>query len=185
MSGFPCPSLGDLPDPGIEPVSPALQADSLPSEPQGRLRGHFFRPPACCADRLDSTTWSSSSNERPQGSSFRLQRTAGRAQPPAPPLPAPGHPALKEGLVVLPACLTPYLSGGPASGPYLPHLTATCGGPRPRVSHSIQPLMVSCVGPWLISTLWSPVHRVLQATCSEVSIHDTTVYFCQLSPRSL
>ena len=27
---LPCPSLGDLPDPGIEPVSPAWQADSLP-----------------------------------------------------------------------------------------------------------------------------------------------------------
>ena len=26
---------GDLPDPGIEPGSPALQADSLPSEPPG------------------------------------------------------------------------------------------------------------------------------------------------------
>ena len=29
------PSPGDLPDPGIEPGSPALQADSLPSEPPG------------------------------------------------------------------------------------------------------------------------------------------------------
>ena len=29
-SGLPCPSPGDLPDPGIEPVSPALQVDSLP-----------------------------------------------------------------------------------------------------------------------------------------------------------
>ena len=28
-------SPGDLPDPGIEPGSPALQADALPSEPQG------------------------------------------------------------------------------------------------------------------------------------------------------
>ena len=27
---------GDLPDPGIEPGSPALQADSLPSEPPGK-----------------------------------------------------------------------------------------------------------------------------------------------------
>ena len=27
------PSLGDLPDPGIKPGSPALQADSLPTEP--------------------------------------------------------------------------------------------------------------------------------------------------------
>ena len=32
-SGLPCPSLGDLPNPGIEPRSPALQADSFPSEP--------------------------------------------------------------------------------------------------------------------------------------------------------
>ena len=31
-SGLPCPSPGDLPDPGIEPWSPALQAESLPTE---------------------------------------------------------------------------------------------------------------------------------------------------------
>ena len=36
-SGLPCPSPGDLPDPGIEPRSPALQADALPSEPPGLL----------------------------------------------------------------------------------------------------------------------------------------------------
>ena len=34
-SGLPFPSPGDLPDPGIEPGSPALPADALPSEPQG------------------------------------------------------------------------------------------------------------------------------------------------------
>ena len=34
-SGLPFPSLGDLPNPGIEPRSPTLQADSLPAEPQG------------------------------------------------------------------------------------------------------------------------------------------------------
>ena len=28
--GLPFPSLGDLPDPGIEPMSPVLQEDSLP-----------------------------------------------------------------------------------------------------------------------------------------------------------
>ena len=37
-SGLTFPSLGDLPDPGIEPRSPALQADALPSEPPGLLR---------------------------------------------------------------------------------------------------------------------------------------------------
>ena len=35
-SGLPCPSPGDLPDPGIEPGSPALQANALPSEPPGK-----------------------------------------------------------------------------------------------------------------------------------------------------
>ena len=36
-SGLPFPSPGDLPDPGIEPRSPALQADALLSEPPGKL----------------------------------------------------------------------------------------------------------------------------------------------------
>ena len=36
-SGLPFPSPGDLPNPGIEPGSPALQADTLPSEPPGKL----------------------------------------------------------------------------------------------------------------------------------------------------
>ena len=35
-SGLPCPSPGDLPDPGMEPGSPALQANFLPSEPPGK-----------------------------------------------------------------------------------------------------------------------------------------------------
>ena len=33
-SGLPFPSPGDLPNPGIEPGSPTLQAVSLPTEPQ-------------------------------------------------------------------------------------------------------------------------------------------------------
>ena len=39
-SGQPFPSPGHLPHPGIEPRSPALQADSVPAEPQGK-------PPHC------------------------------------------------------------------------------------------------------------------------------------------
>ena len=34
--GQPFPSPGDLPDPGIEPRSPAVEADSLPAEPPGK-----------------------------------------------------------------------------------------------------------------------------------------------------
>ena len=37
-SGQPFPSPGDVPDPGIEPRSPTLQVDSLPSEPPGKPR---------------------------------------------------------------------------------------------------------------------------------------------------
>ena len=35
-SGLPFPSPGDLPNPGIKPRSPALQADALTSEPPGK-----------------------------------------------------------------------------------------------------------------------------------------------------
>ena len=38
-SGLPSPSPRDLPDPGIKPGSPALQAESLPSEPPGKPQG--------------------------------------------------------------------------------------------------------------------------------------------------
>ena len=48
-SGVPLPSPGDLPNPGIEPGSPVLQADALPSEPPGKLTSFDFicvTPPA-------------------------------------------------------------------------------------------------------------------------------------------
>ena len=35
-SGYPFSSLGDIPDTGIKSGSPALQADPLPSKPQGK-----------------------------------------------------------------------------------------------------------------------------------------------------
>ena len=44
LKWLPWPSPGDLSDPGIEPVAPALQADSLPLSRQGSpflfLEGH-------------------------------------------------------------------------------------------------------------------------------------------------
>ena len=43
-SGLPFPSPGDLPDLGIEPGSPALQADALPSE----LLGHILNTQETC-----------------------------------------------------------------------------------------------------------------------------------------
>ena len=37
-SGLPFPSPGDIPHPGIKPSSPALEADTLTSEPPGKTR---------------------------------------------------------------------------------------------------------------------------------------------------
>ena len=42
-SGLPFPSPGDLPDPSIEPRSPALQADSLPTELRGKPQKSSWR----------------------------------------------------------------------------------------------------------------------------------------------
>ena len=45
-SALPFSSPGDLPNPGIEPGSLALQADSLPSEPQASLTTHVWEAKA-------------------------------------------------------------------------------------------------------------------------------------------
>ena len=42
-NGLPFPSPGDLPDPGIELWSPALQADSSPSEPPGKSTDKLYK----------------------------------------------------------------------------------------------------------------------------------------------
>ena len=43
IGGCPFPSPGDLPNPGIEPRSPALRADSLPAEPPGKPRTYVSK----------------------------------------------------------------------------------------------------------------------------------------------
>ena len=42
-SGLPCPPPGDLPDPGIKPLSPALKADSLLLNHQGSPHGRIHK----------------------------------------------------------------------------------------------------------------------------------------------
>ena len=77
-SGLPFPSLGDLPDSGIEPKSPALEADASTSEPPGLMVTAFKRAYAtrcyhsqgCCIQCPDPTA----ANHRP-----------------TPPPEAPGH----------------------------------------------------------------------------------------------
>ena len=54
-SGLPFPPLGDLPDPGIEPGSPALEADALTSEPHQDCPGcSVGKESACSAGDLSS-----------------------------------------------------------------------------------------------------------------------------------
>ena len=50
-SVLPFPSPGNLPDPGMEPRSPALQADAILSEPPGNTRVHHAK---CLAGRSTS-----------------------------------------------------------------------------------------------------------------------------------
>ena len=45
-SELPFPSPGDLPDPGIKPMSPALQADSLPLSHLGSPKGRWAKWPS-------------------------------------------------------------------------------------------------------------------------------------------
>ena len=63
-SRLPFPSPGDIPDPGIEPWSPALQMDSLPSEPQCsfsiNLRKDYKMLKISIIFRLLRLTWSGS-----------------------------------------------------------------------------------------------------------------------------
>ena len=57
-SGLPFPSPGDLPNPGIKPESPALQADALPSQPPGKppssicVQKCFFEYPLLVSDTV-------------------------------------------------------------------------------------------------------------------------------------
>ena len=42
LEWVPFPSPGDFPDPAIEPGSPTLQADALPSEPPGKPKINLY-----------------------------------------------------------------------------------------------------------------------------------------------
>ena len=64
-SGLPFPSPGDLPNPGTEPESPALQADALSSDPDsipglGRSPGDGNGNPlqySCLQNPMDGEAW--------------------------------------------------------------------------------------------------------------------------------
>ena len=71
-SGLPFPSLGDLNDPGIEPGSPELQADALPTELQGKpvcvYIPHFLKPIGSSVGDI---------GQRGQASSYKMNKFRG------------------------------------------------------------------------------------------------------------
>ena len=58
-SGLPFPSPGDLSNPGIKPRSPALQADTLPSEPPGKQGEALPKPHTASNGQAGIQTWAS------------------------------------------------------------------------------------------------------------------------------
>ena len=67
-SGLPFPSPGDLPNPGIEPRSPTLQADALTSEPPGKPNsGISSNLNLCCCSvtKLCRTLWDTMNCSKP------------------------------------------------------------------------------------------------------------------------
>ena len=80
-SGLPFPSPGDLPHPGIEPGSPALRADALPSEPPGKLSVKSLS-----RVRLFATPWTAAYQAPPSMGFSRQECWSGL------PLPSPGDP---------------------------------------------------------------------------------------------
>ena len=57
-SRLPCPPPGDLPNPGMEPRSPALQVGSLPSEPPGKPWWNTLNTLFSCFFPCDSSSYS-------------------------------------------------------------------------------------------------------------------------------
>ena len=120
-----CPPPGPLPDPGIKPGSPALQADSFPSEPPGKpslnvlacktpLRYTFpilrLRPP--------DSRWVRATGHRERG----LPRTCAPVSPPAssraPRPPSRSGPAPRVGLgLTRAASATCHQPAASSSGP--------------------------------------------------------------------
>ena len=109
-SGLPLPSPGDLPNLGIEPTSPALKADSLPSEPPGKM---FSSVQALSHVQLFVTLWNEALQAPLSMGCFRQEYWSGL------PLPSPGdlpNPGIKLGSPALQADSFPSeLPGNPKS----------------------------------------------------------------------
>ena len=91
-SELPCPTPGDLPNPGIKPRSPTLQADSLPSEPSVQFSSVQSRPTLC--DPMNrSMPGLPVHHQLPEFTQTHVHRVGDAIQP-SHPLSSPSPPAL-------------------------------------------------------------------------------------------
>ena len=98
--GLPFASPGDLPDPGIEPCSTILQADSLPSEPPGKpifiYQFHLVQSQLCltlCNPMDCSTSGFPVHHQLPEFTQTHVHQVSDAIQP-SHPLASPSPPAL-------------------------------------------------------------------------------------------
>ena len=98
-SELPCPPPRDLPDPGIKPTSPALQEDSLLTEPLGKphlIYYQFSSVAQSCLTLCDpmnrSTPGLPVHHQLPEFTQTHAHRVGNAIQPPHP-LPSPSPPA--------------------------------------------------------------------------------------------
>ena len=107
-SGYPLPSPGDLPNPGIGPSSPALQVDSLPAESQGKPKstgvGQFSSVQSLSCVHLFATPWIAArqaslsitnSRSSPKLMCIELAMSSSHLIKPSHPLSSPSPPAPK------------------------------------------------------------------------------------------
>ena len=97
QSGLPFPSSGDLPDPGIKPGSPELQADALPSEPPLQFSSVAQSCPTLCDPMNRSTPGLPVHHQLPEFTQTHVHRVSDAIQPshplssPSPPAPNPSQ----------------------------------------------------------------------------------------------
>ena len=100
-SRCPFPSQGGLPSLEIEPRSPVLQADSLPSEPPGKYCSLRVENISHSLGSYSATPWTVACQARLSTGLYRRERWSGLPFPPPGDLPDPGieprSPALHAG----------------------------------------------------------------------------------------
>ena len=149
-TGRPLPSPRDLPDPGIEPRSPTLQADSLPSEPPGKPQfsgsvvPHSLRP------------------DQPQHARPPCPSPTPRVNPNPCPLSRWCHQTISSSVVPFSSCPQSF----PASGSFqMSQLFASPG--KPESENEVAQSCPTLCDPMDCNLPGSSIHGILQARILE------------------